>query len=128
MKCTYPQTILLVWAQLGPKGYMGIRAVLSVVLKIPKCTSHIGIGLGRLGDDHPNPGRLQSPVSQINAFTVIPAEAGIQIVPQVCQYAYRKISWIPAKAGMRDCGRDFTLEKDFAIVLHPNRLGMITLS
>lgn len=34
--------------------------------------------LGRLGDDHPNPGRLQSPVSQINAFTVIPAEVGIQ--------------------------------------------------
>ncbi len=51
--------------QLGPKGDMRSRGVLSVVFKIPKCTSHLGIGLVTIHGDqnqqcskHKRPGRL----------------------------------------------------------------------
>ena len=34
--------------RLAPKGDITSRGVLSVVFKIPKCTSHLGIGLVRM--------------------------------------------------------------------------------
>ena len=56
---TRAQTALSVPTQLGPKGDMRCRGVLAVIVNLPKCTSHLDIGLGRV-DREDGPGQKHS--------------------------------------------------------------------